>query len=135
MKWMGGGRLRSTEVATVFWPSFDAQKLAEGPSGTNLGIGGMSRAAGELKSPSRSGPPDALASGTRAFARLGQRACRNPLHLRRGLGTCSGCGGIRCMAFFAFFSHLIRVSRHGDCIALGRAAPLATFGMDPSASP
>ena len=28
MKGMGGGRLRSTEVATVFWPFLDAQKLA-----------------------------------------------------------------------------------------------------------
>ena len=29
MKEMGGGRLRSTEIPTVFWPFLDAQKLAE----------------------------------------------------------------------------------------------------------
>ena len=36
MKGMGGGRLRSTEVATVFWQLLDAQKLAEAENFTTM---------------------------------------------------------------------------------------------------
>ena len=38
MKEMGGGQHRSTEVATVFWPFLDAQKLAEAENFTKLQI-------------------------------------------------------------------------------------------------